>query len=107
MEYIAAHPDLRPGFSVSDADLDAFFAMLPEFDASVDPEAFDDAERFVRYQLESEIALQAWGEAGKFQQLRDRDRQLARALEILRDASTPEELLRDVALEEPDGAPGP
>jgi len=105
VQYVAEHPGLEPGFSVSDADLDAFFGTLPDFDASVDREDFEGAERFVRYQLEGEIALQAWGEVGQFRQLRDHDRQLTRALEVLIGIETPDELVRDVAAEEPDHAP--
>lgn len=107
VEYVAEHPGLEPGFTVTDADLDAFFRTLPDFDASVDREDFEGAERYVRFQLEGEIALQAWGEEGQFRQLMDRDRQLARALEVLSDAESPTELLEGVASEEPDAVPTP
>lgn len=105
VEYVADHPDLRPGFSVSDADLNAFFETLAEFGASVEREEFEGAERFVRYHLEGEIALQAWGAAGQFQQLRDRDHQLERAVEILSGADSPADLIVGIASEEPDPAP--
>lgn len=105
VEYVAGHPGLEPGFSVSEADLDAFFTTLPDFGASMERDDFEGAERFVRYQLEGEIALQAWGEEGQFRQLRDRDRQLARALEVLSGVSTPSELVAGVELEESDPAP--
>lgn len=105
VDYVADHPGLEPGFTVANGDLDAFFRTLPDFDASVEREDFEGAERFVRFQLESEIAFQAWGEAGQFRQLMDYDRQLARALEVLREADTPADLLEGVALEEPDAAP--
>ena len=105
VEYVAEHPDLEPGFQVSGADLDAFFATLPDFEASVEREDFEGAERFVRYQLEGEIALQAWGEEGRFRQLRDRDRQLRRALEVLEGVNTPEGLFGGVASATADPAP--
>ena len=50
------------------------------------------AVRFVTYQLESQIALQAWGEEGAFQHTRGDDRQLNDAIEILKQADTPEAL---------------
>ncbi len=108
VDYVAEHPDLEPGFTVSEADLDAFFETLPDFDASVDRDDFEGAERFVRFQLEGEIALQAWGEEGQFRQLMDHDPQLARALDVLSGVETPSELLEGIALEEPDvvAAPG-
>lgn len=106
VEYVAEHPSLRQGFSLSDTDLDAFYALLPDFDASVQRDEFEDAARFVRYQLEGEIALRAWGDAGQFQQLRDHDRQLIRALEILSRARTPADLITGIALEEADRGPG-
>lgn len=107
VEYVSEHPNLQPGFAVSGAEMDAFFETLPEFDAGVDRSDFEGAERFVRYQLEGEIALQAWGEAGQFRQLLDRDRQLARALEVLMGVQTPGELIEGVASELPDEAPAP
>ncbi|MDH3271164.1 MAG: S41 family peptidase [Gemmatimonadota bacterium] len=107
VEYIADHPGLEPGFTLTDADLEAFFATLSDFGAAVDREEFDGAERFVRFHLEGEIALQAWGQSGQFHQLRDRDRQLSRALEILTGVHSSDELIAEVALEEPDAAPRP
>ena len=103
VDYVADHPDLEPGFSLSDADMEAFFQLLPEHDAVVDREDFEEADRFVRYRLEQEIAVQAWGEIGPFQQLRRHDRQLSRAIEVLQAAETPAELLSGVEDAAPDG----
>lgn len=105
VEYVRDRPDLQPGFRVSDADLDALYASLPEYEAQVGRADFDAASRFVRYQLEREIALQAWGEVGQFQQSRRQDRQLQRALELLEGVRTPTELLARVEAAEPDAAP--
>jgi carboxyl-terminal processing protease len=105
VEFVAEHPDLQPGFEVSAADLDGFFEMLPDFGAPLDREAFDSAERFVRYHLEEEIALQAWGDAGQFEQLRRHDLQLARAVELLSSAGSPGELMVEIASAEPDAPP--
>ena len=101
VEYVAEHPDLEPGFELADADLDAFYRSLPEFGAQVAREDYETAERFVRYQLEQEIALQAWGDQGQFEQLRRHDRQLARAVELLSDAGTPQELIAGAQGAEP------
>ncbi len=55
------------------------------------------AERFVRYRMEREIALQAWGDAGQFEQLRRHDTQLTAAVELLRGAANPADLIEQVA----------
>lgn len=94
--YLQEHPDLEPGFGLSADDLDEFFAELSEWDPEVSRTDFEAAERYVRYHLEREIALQRWGEAGRFRQSLRYDRQVARALEVLSGVDTPEELLEAV-----------
>jgi carboxyl-terminal processing protease len=94
--YVAEHPELEIGFTVSTAELEAFYTMLPEYGATIDRADFDNAERFVRYHLEREIALQAWGDPGAFIQLLSHDLQLLRAVEILGSAPTPGQLITDV-----------
>ncbi|MDA1104246.1 MAG: S41 family peptidase [Gemmatimonadetes bacterium] len=103
--YVRDHPDLRPGFTIDRADLEALYATLPEYRAEIAREDFDAAERFVRYHIGREIALQAWGEAGQFEQLRGFDRQLQRAMELLAGVQTPEELIAAVEAAEPDLLP--
>lgn len=93
VEYIAAHPDLQTGFSLTAQDMAAFYEILGDGDDGVGPEEFAAAERFVRYHLEREIALQAWGQEGEFRQLQGHDRQLARAVELLRNAESPDDLI--------------
>ncbi|MDZ7780295.1 MAG: S41 family peptidase [Gemmatimonadota bacterium] len=90
--YVREHPDLQPGFSLSSADLDAFYGSLPETGEAADREHFERAERFVRYHLEREIALQAWGEQGQFEQSARYDRQLEEALDLLGGVTSPDEL---------------
>ena len=102
VEYVRTHPELELGFRASDSELDALYASLPEYQAEVSRADFDSARRFVRYQLEREIALQAFGEVGQFQQARPLDRQLVRSIELLAGVDTPAELLERVAAAEPD-----
>jgi carboxyl-terminal processing protease len=94
--YVARRPDLEPGFEFDRAEVDDFYASLPEHDANVEREDFEAADRFVRYHLEREIATQAWGEEGAFRQLRRHDRQLIRALEVLSRAESPSSLIAEV-----------
>ena len=58
----------------------------------LDESDFVTAVRFVTYQLERQIALQAWGEEGEFLHTRGDDRQLNDAIEILMRVETPEAL---------------
>lgn len=102
VSFLQAHPDLQPGFTLTDADLDAFFDELVGYDPDVRRADFDAAERYVRYHLEREIALQEWGEAGQFRQSQRYDRQVARALELLQGADTPAELIEEVQRAESD-----
>lgn len=103
--YVADHPDLQQGFTLSAADLERFRVSLADFGGEAAPADFLAAERFVRYHLEREIAQRAWGDAGQFHQVRSYDRQLNRAVELLRDARSPQELLGVVEGAEPDPAP--
>jgi carboxyl-terminal processing protease len=96
VEYVRAQPSLELGFEVSDADLDRLFAALPRWEAEVSRDDFDASRRFIRYQLEREIASQAWGDDGEFLQMRRYDRQLERALELLAGVSSTEELFTAV-----------
>ncbi len=96
VDYVGAHPTLEPGFAISDAELEQLFASLPEFDAEVTRSEFGAARRFIRYQLELEIAGQAWGQSGEFLQSRQYDRQLETALDLLEDVDSTDELLAAV-----------
>ena len=97
VEYVAEHPDLQVGFELGDDDVARFFETLPGGQGELGGAELARAERFVRYNLESEIALQAWGAEGQFSQLREYDRQLEEALEILDGVDTLDELFASVA----------
>lgn len=107
VRYVRDHPDVEIGFELAEDDLSAFYRALPEWDLTVDRDDFRGARRFIRYHLEREIALQAWGERGQFLQELRNDRQVAVALDLLRRSASPDELLtvvdsaREVAQEGP------
>ncbi|MFQ5536753.1 MAG: S41 family peptidase [Gemmatimonadota bacterium] len=94
VRYLQDHPDLEHGFRLDDADLDAFYAALPEWDIEVDRKDFTRARRFIRYQLEREMALQAWGPEGEFLQVRPFDVVLDRAVSLVKGASSEDDVLR-------------
>jgi carboxyl-terminal processing protease len=90
VSYVQDHPDLEPGFTLSPADLDRFYrTLVDEHEVVLDESDFATAIRFVTYQLENQIALQAWGEKRAFLHTRGNDRQLNDAIEILKQADTP------------------
>jgi carboxyl-terminal processing protease len=93
VEYVRLHPTLEPGFTLGYEELERLYAALPEFDAQVSRQDFELAERFVRHQVEREIAAQAWGQAGEFLQARVYDRQLGAALQLLEGVDSTDELL--------------
>lgn len=105
VEYVAEHPSLGVGFSVTETDVAEFYEVLGDNADAIAIRDFAAAERFVRYHMEREIALQAWGDAGEFRQLRGHDRQLSRAIELLRAADTPMDLIALAADAQPDEIP--
>ena len=105
VEYVAEHPSLDVGFSVTETDVAEFYEVLGNDADAIAVRDFAAAERFVRYHMEREIALQAWGDAGEFRQRRGHDRQLSRAIELLRAADTPTDLIALAADAQPDEIP--
>jgi carboxyl-terminal processing protease len=101
VRYVGAHPKLQPGFSITAADLAAFYRALPEWKVSVDATDFRQARRFVRYQLEREIANQAWGQRGAFLQEMPEDHQLRAAEDLLQATQTEADVLRKAKALEP------
>ena len=96
--YVAEHPSLTEGFSLSEAEMERFFRGLAQGEGAPSADDLASASRFVRYHLEREIALQAWGDAGQFRQSRRWDAQLSRAVELLNGTETLDELIGRAAL---------
>jgi len=93
VEYLQEHPDLEPGFSMNQEELDAFKDHLAESGVEMTSSAFRSAKRFIQFQVEREIALQAWGDVGEFGRMVLQDRVIKRALQLLKMSATTEELL--------------
>lgn len=93
VDFLQANPGLESDFQVDESVVAAFVRELRAGGFQANARALRDADRYIRFQLESEIALQAFGEEGQFLRLEDRDRQLQRALEALRDAGSPTDLV--------------
>jgi len=107
--YLGEHTDLSADFAVSDEELRSFQLALSQREVEVEWRVFRQAHRFIRSQLEREIALQAWGAEGEFQRVRGNDLQLRRALELMGSDPTVEDLFRRAGqpLSEPVAAGSP
>ena len=95
VQYVGARPGLTPDFPVTDATLDELYTYLTEeAELSVDRPTFDGVRRYLTYQLESEIALRAFGEEGQFQRLRRHDPVLQQAIDAVTRADDPSDLVQ-------------
>lgn len=97
VDYLQNHPDLPRDFSLGTADLSSFREFLARKDVTLTDAGFQRLERFIRYQLEREIALQKWGETGEFKRMMDSDRTFQRALTLFHASGSPGELLEVAA----------
>ena len=94
VRYLQDHPEPPRDFAVGSEDLASFQKLLADSEVVLSETAFTRLERFVRFQLEREIALRAWGESGEFQRMVASDRVIQRALALLRDSGDTADLLR-------------
>ena len=92
--FVQNHPGLSRDFVLTEEDLQSFRSALAEAQVELTQDDFQAAKRFIRYQLEREIALRAWGEAGEFLRVMDRDRAIQRALSLLDRSDSTTELLQ-------------
>ena len=95
VSYVQEHPDLQIGFTPSASDLDRFYRYLvDEHEVELERADYETASRFVTYQLEGQIAVQAWDRENAFRQIRDKDVQLNKAIELLQSSESPQTLFR-------------
>jgi hypothetical protein len=93
VQYLQEHPGLELDFRVEDQALaDLYDRLVAENGVELTRETFALTERFVRYDLQREIALQGWGELGELQRAVPYDDALLVALNLLRGATSQEEL---------------
>ena len=98
--YIQERPNLPPGAAIADADLARFRQHLAERGIDAEAAVLERAERYLRFQLEREIARRRAGREGEFLRLMTADPPLARAVELLARARSQQELFDLVAAEE-------
>ena len=102
--HIRDRPDLAPGSRVGEADLARFREHLAEREIEVADRTWEGAERYIRFQLEREIALRRAGAKGEFLRLMNSDPPLARAIGLLAGARSQQHLFALARAGEPRAA---
>ncbi len=92
IRYVHDHPELRPDFQVTPAMLDGFYRALQEQGIKVERSVFDGASRWISYDLGAEIALAKWNRETSQKRWNAEDPQIRVAVELLREARTPDGL---------------
>lgn len=93
VRYVQDHPGLETSFSLTREDLEDLRDHLAESGVELTPGAFRAAERFIRFQVEGEIALRLEGEALEFRRTIAQDRMVQRALRLLAESTSTNDLL--------------
>jgi carboxyl-terminal processing protease len=76
-------------FEITGREVEELYQLLQDRGFQLDRETWERAERFTRLQLEAQVALQGWGDAGEFSKRMRHDVPLQRSLELLRGAEDP------------------
>ncbi|MGH7504582.1 MAG: S41 family peptidase, partial [Longimicrobiales bacterium] len=88
VRYNKEHPQLEPGFAVTDEMVNAFYQALQEAGLNVERSVYDSGRRWIEMHLGYEVTISRWGVAeAKKRQNRD-DRQVLVARELLRKADS-------------------
>lgn len=105
VQYLRENERIGPDFDVGEAELDALYTLLSEQEGfTADRDTFERARRFVELQLETEIAGQGWGDLEGFRRRMQYDEPLQTAIDLLRGATTPEDLFSGAGVPIPDAA---
>lgn len=92
--YLQDHPEAGTGSRIDDRVLREFYAYLEEQGMKLERQILREADRFIRFQVGRELALQAGGDRGEFRFLAPADRQLQEAVELLKNADSPGSLFQ-------------
>ncbi|MDT8435233.1 MAG: S41 family peptidase [Gemmatimonadota bacterium] len=87
------HPGLEADFTVTPAMRAAFRDLLASEGVEVDPDLYGDVEGLVDRYIAAQLANSAFGETERLRRFQAGDAVVARAMELLREAETPQELL--------------
>jgi carboxyl-terminal processing protease len=98
------HPELKPGFQVSPAMLDEFYKTLTETGVAVDRDVYNNASKWISYELGYQVAYNKWGPAEAKRVINAQDNQIRAAADLLRKARDPQSLLTAAASKVPQQA---
>ncbi len=87
VRYVAAHPDLKPGFVVGDPGIKEFQAFLTARKFTYDAEAFESSRKGIDLRLRSQIGRVKWGSETESKILVEGDVQVQKALTLFEEAS--------------------
>jgi len=87
VRYAAGHPDLKPGFTVSDAMIKDFRAFLASRNFKYDDAAFDASRKALDLRLRSQIGRVKWGAEAESKILIEGDVQVQKALTLFDEAA--------------------
>ena len=90
----AQEHDFAEGFSVTQAMRDEVWSELVEAGAEVERTLFDDSQSYVDWLIADELAGAEFGEVPQLKSRALRDAQVIAAVDLLREADSPEALLR-------------
>ena len=97
IEYAHGHPNLTPGFAVTDELLDGFYRVLASSGIEVERSLYDAARRWVGQNLASEITYAKWSPQEARKRWNAEDSQVEAAVRLLREATSPSELFEVAA----------
>ncbi len=93
VQWVHDHPDLREDFEITPAIRDAFYNFIvQEKGVEVDRDLFDDAAGWIDWELGIRIAQSAFGEEASLKRTLRRQPQVTKAIALLRQTNTPQDL---------------
>jgi hypothetical protein len=100
VQWVHDHPDLREDFEITPAIRDAFYDfIIEEKGVKVDRDLFDDAAGWIDWELGIRIAQSAFGEEASLKRTLRRQPQVTKAIALLRQTDTPQDLIALAASE--------
>jgi carboxyl-terminal processing protease len=87
VRYSAGHPDLKPGFAVSDDMIKDFRAFLAQRNFKYENDAFESSRKGLELRLRSQIGRVKWGAEAESKILVDGDVQVQKALTLFDEAA--------------------
>ncbi|MGD8277399.1 MAG: S41 family peptidase [Gemmatimonadota bacterium] len=92
VRYNKEHPELQPGFPITPAALNEFYAALRDSGLDIDRSLYDGGKRWIAYQIGQEITMSRWGVAERRERQNRDDPSILAAVDLLKQADSPSSL---------------